>query len=138
MLEPFNRFILGNTMWRSNPSLSTTTLCNTSASTSKNDIKIHPINSNWRIIFYAQINVFLNSKTKIASIRKVLPVEFKFFDLNFLYKQAKHSKYLQTTINNLLSFWTTHSAMNSNFLITANPKSPDSITSLGQNRCLTS
>ena len=39
---------------------------------SKNNVEVHAVDTNTRVILDAQINVFLNTKSKVASVREIV------------------------------------------------------------------
>lgn len=68
-------------MMSSNASSFGLLLGNLHASTSHADVKVHSINTDGRVVLDSQINVFLNTKSKVSSFGKVAILEFVFFDL---------------------------------------------------------
>ena len=53
----------------------------TIASNSHAAVKVHPIDTNGRVIFDTEIDVFRDTKTKVASIREVLLPQLILLDL---------------------------------------------------------
>lgn len=71
-LEPVHRVLLGNQMLGTYLSSGMATLADTLTWTAKNNVEISTINTDAWVIFDTQINVFLNTETKVTTIAKVL------------------------------------------------------------------
>ena len=79
-------------------------------------VKIHAVNTNRRIIFDAQINMFADTETKVASLREVLLSQFVFL-------------HLEAALENFLGLGTADCDMDSDFFITSNAEGSDCVAS---------
>jgi len=91
-------------------------LADTTTRTSKLDVEIHTENTSVGIVLDTEINVFLNTETKVTRVREVVLDEFVFLDL-------------QATFKNLESLLTTNSGMDGDFFVTTNGEGTDGETS---------
>ena len=91
-------------------------LADTTTGTSKLDVEIHTENTSVGIVLDTEINVFLNTETKITRVREVVLDEFVFLDL-------------QATFKNLESLFTTNGGMDGDLFITTNGEGTDGETS---------
>merc|ERR1711962_1685765 len=66
-----------------------------------------------------------NTKAKVSCFGKIASSQFIFF-------------HLETFLQNFFSFGSSYSAMNSNLFITPDTKGSNSVSSFGEDRCLTS
>lgn len=78
-------------------------------------VEIHSENTNTRVISGTQIDVFLDTKTKVASFRKVPSSQLVLLNL-------------QPTLKDLLCLWSTDGNVDGNLFVTTNTKSSDSVT----------
>ena len=91
-------------------------LADTTTRTSKLDVEIHTENTSVGIVLDTEINVFLNTETKITRVREVVLDEFVFLDL-------------QATFKTLESLLTTNGGMDGDLFITTNGEGTDGETS---------
>ena len=77
-------------------------------------VEIHAINTNRRIVLDAQINVFANPETEVASLRKILFSQFVFLDL-------------QTAVQDFLSLGSADGNVDSDLVITTDAKCTDCV-----------
>ncbi|RUS76159.1 hypothetical protein EGW08_016071, partial [Elysia chlorotica] len=82
----------------------------------ENNVEVHAVDANTRVIFNAQINVFLDTKPKIASVGE----------------PQIHMSYLQALLQDFFSFSTSDCAMACNLLITSDSKGSDSSFTFGE------
>lgn len=82
LLEPFHAFLLGNTMFPANLPFAMTSINDGEAGTTKDHVEIHTIDTNWRIVFDTQINVFLNTEAKVSRFWKAVLPQFIFANLH--------------------------------------------------------
>jgi hypothetical protein len=80
-------------------------------------VEIHAVNSNRRVVLDTKIDVFADTKTKVASFREVTLAEFVFLDL-------------QSTLQYFLCLWATDGNMDGDLLITSDTEGSDGIAGL--------
>lgn len=123
-LEPLDSIIFGHLMLFANLALAPSSPCNTcsrpaptttrqpwrSTSISKPNshaaIKVHPVDPNGRVILDTEIDVFRDTKTKVASIGEVLLPQLVFLDL-------------QPSLENLFGFGTSDGDVDGNLFVSA-------------------
>lgn len=125
LLEPFHGFLLGDPVAETNAALLPAFVADTVTRSAQDYIEVHAIDSNAWIIFDTKINVFLDPKSKVASVRKV----------SFAQLILTH---LETSLQDFFCLGTSDCAVNSNLLIPPDPKGTDSVTSFGKDWSLTS
>ena len=89
-----------------------------------NNVEVHAKDTDGRIITSTQIDVLLDTETKVASLGEVLAAEFVFLDL-------------QATLKDFLSLGTTDGDVNGDLFVTTDTEGSDGVTSLGGNGGLT-
>merc|ERR1712134_179172 len=67
-------------MAEANSRSASSSLADSSTWSTKDNEKVHTKDTNRRIVFDAQINVFLDTESKRTSFRKVVSLQFVFFD----------------------------------------------------------
>ena len=72
-LKPFHSIILMKLMWSSNAASFSFPVSYVHSGATKNNIKVHTINTNRGIVFNTQIDMFLDTKSKIAILTEVIP-----------------------------------------------------------------
>ena len=72
-LKPFHSIILMKLMWSSNAAGFSFPVSYVHSGATKNNIKVHTINTNRGIVFNTQIDMFLDTKSKIAILTEVIP-----------------------------------------------------------------
>ena len=92
-----------------NLALSSLAICYTVPWSTQHYIKVHTIDADARVVLDAQVNVLLNTKPKVASVREIVLVQLVL-------------SHLQPFLKDLLCLCSTHSAVNSNLFIAANSK----------------
>merc|ERR1712168_163940 len=122
-LEPFLSIRFGDLVSESNSGLLSATVCNIVSWSSQHNVEIHSVDTNTRIVLDTQINMFGNTKAKIAGGREISLSQFVFL-------------HLQSFLQDFFCLGTPHSAVDSNFLITTNTKRSDSIPGFGEDWCL--
>ena len=94
-LEPFHSIFLYKTVACSNLCSFAAPVRYIHASTAKNDVEVHTVDTNGWIVLDSQINVFLDTKSKVTIGRKVVSSQFVFTDL---YKTAYQTSLVNTLI----------------------------------------
>ena len=94
-LEPFHSIFLYKTVACSNLCSFAAPVGYIHASTAKNDVEVHTVDTNGWIVLDSQINVFLDTKSKVTIGRKVVSSQFVFTDL---YKTAYQTSLVNTLI----------------------------------------
>ena len=69
-------------MRSSNTASAASTLGNTAAVAVQDNVEIHTIDTDGRIVFQSKIDVFLNTESEVAGVGEVLTVQFVFLYLN--------------------------------------------------------
>lgn len=90
----------------------------------KNNVKVQSIDPNARVVLNSQVNVFLNTETKVSGMREVVTSQFVFPDF-------------QTALKNFLSFSATHCTMHGDFFVTTDTKRSHGVSGFGKYRLLT-
>ena len=72
LLEPFHCLVFRHSVWKSNSSPLPFAISHVISRPSQNNVEIHAVDSNARIILYSQIDMFLDSKPEISSVRKCI------------------------------------------------------------------
>ena len=84
-------------------------------------VKVHAVDTNCRVVLDSQIDMFANTKPKVACLRKVPLLQLIFL-------------HLETALKNFFGFRTSDCDMDSNLLVTTNTESPDCVSGLAYNR----
>ena len=90
----------------------------------KNNVEVKTVNTDGWVVFDSKINVFLDTKAKVACVTEVFFPQFIF--TNF-----------QSSLKDFFSLGSSNSAVNCNLFITANTKGAHSISSFRKYRLLT-
>ena len=77
-------------------------------------VKVHSIDTNCRIIFDTQIDMFADSKPEIPRLREILPSQLVFL-------------YFQTTLEDFFGFGTTDGDMDGDFFVTSYAECADCV-----------
>jgi len=80
-------------------------------------VKVHPVDTNSRIVLDAQIDVLADAETKVASLRKVLFSQFIFLDL-------------EATLKDLFSLRTSDCDMDGDLFVSSNAEGADCVACL--------
>lgn len=123
LLEPLDGIFLCEAMCCPNPSLLVPPVRHVEARSTKHHVEVKTIDPNAGVVLDAQINVLLDAKSKVASVAKVVFSQLVF--TNF-----------QTLVEDLLSFGPTHGAVDSDLLISPDPKGTHCVSCLGEHGCL--
>lgn len=91
----------------------------------QHNVKVQTVDTDRRIVLDTQINVFLDTETKVAGGGEVVTSQLVF-------------AHFEATFQDLLGLGTTHCAMDSDFLITPDTERTHSVTSLREHWLLTS
>lgn len=94
------------------------TVRHTESTTTHHHVEIHPIDANSRVILDAQINMLLDSKSKVALRGEVLFSQLVLADF-------------ETFLEYLLGLGSTHCAVDSYLLVTTNTKRSNSVACCG-------
>lgn len=124
LLEPGLSILLLDLVRESNPRASRLSYSYTSTRTSHDNIKVHSKDTNTGIVSGTKIDVFLDTKAKVARLREVASSEFVFF-------------YFQATLENFLSFGTTDGDVDGDLLVTTDTERSDSVAGFGGDGGLT-
>jgi len=100
-----------------NTGLASATLGNTLTRTGHAAVEIHSVNTNRRVVLDAEIDVFADTETKVASLREVAFAKLIFLDL-------------QSTLQNFLSLWSTDGDMYGDLFVTTDTECSDSVAGL--------
>jgi hypothetical protein len=80
-------------------------------------IKVHPVDTNSRIVLDAQIDVFADTEAKVASLRKVLLSQFIFLDF-------------EATLKDLFSLGPSDCDVDGDLFVSSNAKGADCVACL--------
>lgn len=116
----------------------------------KHNIKVQPIDTDWWIIFNTQIDMLLNAKTEVPGCWEIIASQFILTYLEMKLRQKNSwllaaewldwttvRMYLQTFFQNFFSLRATHGTMNSYLFIATNAKRSNRITCFGKYWLLT-
>ena len=67
-LEPFHGIVLGESVGESQAAGLVLLVAHVHAGTAEDDIEVHTINTDGRVVLDTQVNVFLDTETKIAAL----------------------------------------------------------------------
>ena len=119
-LEPLHGILLGHLVLHSNSGLTRTALGHTISWTIENDIEIHSINTSGWIILNTEINVLVDTESKVSRAREVLSQELVFL-------------HLESSLEELKGLLSTDGHAAGNLLITTDTPLTDSVSSLSEN-----
>lgn len=100
-------------------------LSNTVSWAGHDDVEVSTEDTNTWVVLDTQIDVLVNTETKVTSFREVALLEFVFLDL-------------KTTFEDFLSLWTSNGNVASDLFVTTDTECTDSVTSLWGDWSLTS
>jgi len=123
LLEPRHRVILGDTVLEANASLALFSPRHTHSWSPQDHVEIHTKDTDTRVISGTEIDVLLDTETKVARVREVLPSQLILL-------------HLETTLKNLLSLGPSDGNVNSNFLVSSDTECTDGVAGFGGNGCL--
>merc|ERR1719458_1083140 len=108
-LKPFHGILLHKTMRKSNSSCFTAPVTNIHTSTTKYNIEVHSIDTNRWIVLDAQVDVLLDSESKVSISREVVTAQLIF-------------PHLKSTFKNLFCFGPSYCTMYGNLFVTTDTK----------------
>jgi hypothetical protein len=100
-----------------NMGLASATLCNTLTRSGHAAVEIHSVNTNRRVVLDAEIDVFADSETEVASLGEVALAKLILLDL-------------QSTLQDFLGFGATDGNVHSNLLVTTDTEGSDGVPGL--------
>jgi hypothetical protein len=80
-------------------------------------VEIHAVNSNRRVVFDTEIDVFADAEPKVASLGEVALAKFVFL-------------HLQSTLQDFLSLWSTDCNVHSDLFVTTDTEGSDGVSGL--------
>jgi hypothetical protein len=80
-LEPLHGVFLDKSVWEANATSLLFSVPDVQTGTTEDNIEVHTINADTGIVLDSQVNVFLDTKTKIAILAEVLTTQFILLDL---------------------------------------------------------
>ena len=113
-LEPLDGLITLDLVGRADMCLASSTLGDTLTRSGHAAVEIHAVNANSWVVLDTKIDVFADSKTKVASLREVALAKLIFLDL-------------QSTLENLLCLWSSDGNMDGYLFVTADTEGTDGI-----------
>ena len=124
LLEPLDGVFAADLVVLANGRLASLSASNTGTGTVHDNVEVHAVNSDIRVVLNTQVNVLGNTEAKVTSLREVSVSELVFLDL-------------KTTLKNLLSLRATDSDVDSNLFVSSDAKGSDSVSGLGVDGGLT-
>merc|ERR1711976_170891 len=109
LLEPLHGLFLVHPMLGANAGCPLPPVGDVEAWSTQHYIEVHAIDTNVGIVLDAQVNVLLDSKTKVASVREVVAPKLVL-------------THLKTPVQDLLGLGSSHSAVHRDLLISADSK----------------
>lgn len=97
-----------------NLGLTPSALGNTCTGTGHAAVKVHAVNSNRRVVLDAQVNVLVDTKAKVAGLRKVALAQLVFLDL-------------ETTLDDLFGLGASDGDVDCDLFVTADSKGSDCV-----------
>ena len=104
-------------MASSNVGLASTSLGNSLTRPGHAAVEVHSVDTNRRVVLDAEIDVFADTKTEVASLREVALSQFVFLDL-------------QSTLQDFLGLWSTNCDVHSDLLVTTDTEGSDGVAGL--------
>ena len=124
LLEPSNGILLLYSVLEADTSPPSPPLCHTSSRSAHHHVKVHTENADTRVIPSTKIDVFLDTESKVSSLREVPLSEFVLLDF-------------EATFEDFLSLGTTDSNMDSDLLVTTDAERSDGVPGFRCDGCLT-
>ena len=124
-LEPFHSIVLGESVGETNAAGLALPVSDIHARAAEDNVEVHTIDTDMGIVLDSQIDVFLDTETKVSILREVLTTQLVFTDL-------------KTTFKDLFGLGTTNSAVDSDLFVTSNTERSDCVPSLGKDGGLSS
>lgn len=116
-LEPVDGLLLVDLVVDANLANSTATLSNALSRASQDNEKVHTVDTDAGIVLDAQVNVLLDTETKVSGGAEVGSLQFVFLDL-------------QAALEDFKGLGTTDGAVDGNLFIAADGEGADSVASL--------
>jgi len=125
VLEPFDSLVLGNSVIAAHPAGLRPPARYPESGSLKDDVEIHAVDTNCRVVLDTQIDVFVDAKAEAAVLTEISDVQLVFL-------------HFQTLLQNLLSLVTTHGRVHSDLFVSFDTKASDCEACFGCNWNLTS
>ena len=106
-------------MFRSDPGVLGASVSNSVPGSTQDYIKVHTVDTNAGVVFDTQIDMFVNTETEVALLGETPLPQLVLLDL-------------EASLEDLLSFGTTHCAPTRDLLVTSDTKGSDSEASFGE------
>lgn len=87
-------------------------------------VKVHSVDTDGRIVLDVQVNVLLDTESKVSGRREVRFLQFVLPDL-------------ESSLKNFLSFWSSYGDVDGDLLVTSDSECSDCVSCLGVDRGLT-
>ena len=71
LLEPLHGIVFGDPMGETNPAFLLSAMRDSKARAPKDNVEVHAINANARVVLDAQVDMLLDTKTKVTRCREV-------------------------------------------------------------------
>lgn len=123
-LEPLNGVFLGALVVVSNLGLGSLSSGDSVSSSSHDDVKVHTVNTDSWVVLDSQVDVLVNTESKVTGGREVSLTELVFLDL-------------KTTLDDFFSLWSSDGDVYGNLFVSSDTERSDGISSLGLNWGLT-
>jgi len=117
-LEPCHRVFLNHSMLRADSRLLNLPLRNAVPRAAHNDVKVHAEDTNRGIVSRTEVNMLLNSKSKVARLGKVASTELVLL-------------HFKTALKNLFSFGPTNRDVDGNLFVAPDTELADGVAGLG-------
>merc|ERR1719500_2461160 len=124
-LEPLHGVLLVETMGTSDTASLAAPVSDVLAGTAEHNIEVHTVDTNAGIVLDSQVNVLLDSKSKVSFGGEVLLPELVLLDF-------------ESSLQDLLSLGSPDSAVDGDLLIPSDAEGADSVPSLGEHGSLPS
>lgn len=124
MLEPLDGILLLELVVRTDLSLSSLSAGDTVTSTATDNVEVHTINTDIRVVLDTQVDVLVDTEAEVTSVGEVLGLEFVFLDL-------------ETSLQNFLSLWSSDGDVDRNLFVSSDREGSDGVSSLGVDWSLT-
>merc|ERR1719431_124304 len=115
--EPFHGFLLRNAMIGSDRTFLFFSLIDVVTRATQDHVEVQSVNTDAGIVFYSQINVFLETEAEGSHVGKTIFAQLILYDL-------------KTLLQNLPGFGSSYGAMAGNLFVTTNAERTDSVTRL--------
>ncbi|KAH3669059.1 hypothetical protein OGAPHI_001655 [Ogataea philodendri] len=123
-LEPRNSVLLRTFVRNTNSTPSSLSSCNSETGSTHHNVEVHTVDTDTWVVLDTKVDVFLDTETKVSGLGEVSVLELVFF-------------HLQSSLQDLVSLWSSDSNVNGDLLISSDTKSSNSVSGFALHWSLT-